>query len=217
MENPSKLILCLLIILIYGCQQRSDTGKVSEKSVPISLIQTDSSVKKTAADDSPGMIARADESNTKDSSKINPLPMFISGKRFQDLSLPSIDLKADSSTEARVSLSVLGASMIASEIKDTLRVRMYNYTSDTLTTGLHYTVEFQDQGKWNKVSPPENVGFEDLGYGILPFTARDFLVALFPDRHNYRSGKYRVLKRYHLRDYSRSKRKYEIFVEFEIE
>lgn len=229
MRNFSKLYFCLSFIFIYGCQQRADKSNQQQKPVRVSPIQRDSV--QTTIEDSLEFDSQASDSLRAGSNKtieiLSPesdqkerpaqeIPIMLSGTEFQDTPLQTIDLERDSLVREKVSLSVLTSPLNARSKEEKILVRMYNYSLDTLMIGIHYAVDFQEKGKWIKVAPPDNVGFVDVGYVIHPFMARDFSVALFPDRYIYPPGKYRVMKRYHILDDVSPRKGYEIFAEFEI-
>lgn len=219
------LALYLLLAFIYGCQQTADSSKDQQESVPVPPIQTehtktedtvtiDSMVHSPVRDKMVDTLPQKPEQKTKHAGDI---PMFISARELQDTLLKTIVLDRDSLRRERVTLSVLTSAGKAPKVEEKLFVRMYNYSSDTLLTGLNYSVEFLDNGKWIQVSPPKNVGQEDIGYMLNPFIARDFPILLFSDRHTYRPGKYRVSKEYRIFHHPAPRPKMEVSTGFNIE
>lgn len=213
----------LLLIFIHGCQQTAERSKDRQESVPVSPIQTED----TGTVDS---MFHAAERNVRNKvvealpQKAEPkapqnedIPMLISTNIMQDTLLKTVVLEKDSLMLGKVTLSVLSLAGKAPGLEEKIFVRMYNYSSDTLLTGLNYSVEFLDNGKWIQVSPPKNVGWVDMGYILNPFIARDFPILLFPRRHIYRPGKFRVSKGYFIRQGSWPFREKEVSAEFEIE
>lgn len=217
--------LYLFLIFVYGCQQTADRSNDRMESVPVSPIQTErSKTEDTVAVDS--MVHGPDRNKMRDTlpqraepkAKQNEdIPMLISTDVMQDTLLKTAVLEKDSLMRGKVTLSVLTMAGKAPAVEEKISVRMYNYSSDTLLTGLNYSVEFLDNGKWTKVSPPKNVGWVDIGYILNPFIARDFPILLFPDRHTYRPGKYRVSKGYRILQHSGRNREKEVSAEFEME
>ncbi|MCT1525038.1 immunoglobulin-like domain-containing protein [Sphingobacterium hotanense] len=217
--------LYLLLIFICGCQQTADSSNDQQESVPVSPIQTDKPQTEDAViadsvvyapmrkvrDKTFDTLSQRTEQKAK---HVDDIPMLISAKELQDTLLKTVVLEKDTD---RVTLSVLTSAGKAPDVEDKIFVTIYNYSSDTLLTGLNYSVEFLDKGKWIQVSPPKNVGWEDIGYILNPFIARDFPILLFPDRHSYRPGKYRVSKGYHILQHLGQKLKKEVSAEFEIE
>lgn len=220
------LYLCLF--LIYGCGQTVDRSNNRMESVPVSPIQTDKpqtedsviadsvvyAPKQKVRDKTVDTLSQKTEQKAE---HVDDIPMLISAKELRDTLLKTVVLEKDSLMQEKVTLSVLTSAGKAPWVEDRIFVRMYNYSSDTLLTGLSYKVEFFDNGKWIMVSPPKNVGWEDIGYILYPFIARDFPVLLFPDRHTYRPGTYRIVKSPSARNRSGPYRKMEVSAEFEIE
>lgn len=204
----------LLLIFIYGCPQTADSSNDRQESVPVSPIQAGYS----QTEDTVTVDSMADTLPQKAELKApnKDIPMLISTNVMQDTLLKTVVLEKDSLMQNKVTLSVLAMALKAPGIEEKISVRMYNYSSDTLLTGLNYSVEFLDNGKWIQVSPPKNVGWVDIGYILNPFIARDFPILLFPNRHSYRRGKYRVSKGYHILQGSGSYRKMEVSAEFEM-
>lgn len=218
----------LLLIFIHGCQQTADSSKDRQESVPVSTIQTehphteDTVTVNTMVHDQnrkiPEKMADTLSQRAEQTAKhAGDIPMFISARELQDTLLKTIVLDRDSLSRERVTLSVLTSAGKAPKVEEKIFVRMYNYSSDTLLTGLNYSVEFLDNGKWVMVSPPKNVGQEDIGYMLNPFIARDFPILLFSDRHTYRPGKYRVSKEYRIFRHPAPRPKMEVSTGFEIE
>lgn len=218
--------LYLLLIFICGCQQTADSSKDRQESVPVSPIQTehphteDTVTVDTMVHDRKipeKMVDTLSQRAEQTAKHAGDIPMFISARELQDTLLKTIVLDRDSLSRERVNLSVLTSAGMAPKVEEKIFVRMYNYSSDTLLTGLNYKVEFLDNGKWVMVSPPKNVGQEDIGYMLNPFIARDFPILLFSDQHTYRPGKYRVSKEYRIFRHPAPRPKMEVSTGFEIE
>lgn len=224
--------LYLLLLFIYGCGQTVDRSNHQQDTVPNPPIQTErSKTEDTMAVDSMPDDNRLHDQNlpTEDktaktlaqkaepkASQKEDIPMLISTDVMQDTLLKTVVLEEDSLMQEKVTLSVLTLAGKAAGVEEKISVRMYNYSLDTLLTGLNYSVEFLDNGKWIQVSPPKNVGWVDIGYILNPFIARDFPILLFPRRHTYRPGKYRVSKGYFIHQGSWPFLKKEVSAEFEI-
>lgn len=218
----------LLLIFIHGCNQTTDSSKNREESIPVSPIQTehphteDTVTVNTMVHDQNGKIPeKMDDTLPQKAEPKAPqnedIPMLISTNVMQDTLLKTVVLEKDSLKQEKVTLSVLTLAGKAPGLEEKISVRMYNYSSDTLLTGLNYSVEFLDNGKWIQVSPQKNVGWVDIGYILNPFIARDFPILLFSDRHTYRPGKYRVSKEYRIFRHPAPRPKMEVSTGFEIE
>ena len=114
-----------------------------------------------------------------------------------------------------VSLSVQPNILKLSEFPNLVEVTMTNNTKDTITTGLYYRIEYYDKNQWNEVSP-EQV-FEDLGWKIIPSGSHTFETKFLPDKINYKTSKYRIVKYYLKSDYQKTKEKFYVYAEFDIE
>lgn len=226
MEKFVRLYICLCFIFIYGCDQRHE--KSGQKQDPVQAdsvtkgdtITGNGSVLDSRAGDSQGpaddkIRQLSTQDSDRDGKKAKEIPIMLSGKEIQETPLQIIDLERGN--KENVSLSILNAAELSSPVKDKLMVRLSNFSSDTLITGIHYEVLFNENGKWIVVAPPKNVGFVDVGYSITPFSARDFMVPLFPDRVTYMPGKYRVIKKYLILNEAVPRKECEIFADFRIE
>ncbi|MCT1523660.1 immunoglobulin-like domain-containing protein [Sphingobacterium hotanense] len=137
------------------------------------------------------------------------------GRLIFDAPVRPIILEKAPNRDQGVRVAVLSLPLKVASLKDTIRIRLYNYTSDTLKTGLSYRIEFLERNGWKTVSPPQGYGFfEDIGYSLLPYHGSDFLIRMFPHIHRYRPGRYRIIKDYFVDDYRNNQ---EISAEFLIE
>jgi len=114
-----------------------------------------------------------------------------------------------------VSLSVLPNIFVLSQLPDMVEVKMINNTNDTITTGLYYKIERNENDKWKEVSPKDIV-FQDLGWQLRPSHTENFEKNLYKDKINYKVGKYRIAKYYLKADYQKTKENYTIYAEFNI-
>lgn len=231
-EKYIKIGLSLWVLFIYGCQWTANSDNTPQESVQVTPIPSDSTERAASrtADDArtdsadvgqEGFVGdeKADipeERGVQKTDERKDITIFIPVSQFQDSSLKTFALKADSLTEEKVYLSVLTSAERVPLMEDKIIVRIYNYSADTLMGGNHYKLEYWDNGKWVKVGPPKNAGFEDLGYPINAFEAREFIVPLFPDRHVYRPGRYRVTKPVNIIGKPWPKGENEISAEFDI-
>lgn len=227
------LSLYLFLFFIYGCGQTVDRSSEPQDTVPVSPIPAEDfhTEETTTLDSMPDdnrphaqNLPPQDKTAKTLAQKAEPqasqkedIPMLISTNVMQDTLLKTVVLEKDSLMQEKVALSVLTSAGKAPDVEERISVRMCNYSSDTLLTGLNYSVEFLDNGKWIQVSPPKNVGWVNIGYILNPFIARDFPILLFPDRHSYRPGKYRVSKGYSIRQGSGPYRQMEVSADFEME
>lgn len=114
-----------------------------------------------------------------------------------------------------VSLSVKPNLLKFSKLPNLVEVTITNNTNDTITTGLHYSIEHHEKNEWNEVSPEQL--FHDLGWTLIPSGFHTFETKLLPDKINYKTGKYRIVKYYLKADYQKTKKYFNISAEFNIE
>lgn len=114
-----------------------------------------------------------------------------------------------------VSLCVKPNAFPLAELPDQVEVTLFNYTRDTITTGLHYSIEHYEKNEWKEVSP--ELSFHDLGLTILPSDFHTFEKKLLPDKINYKVGQYRVVKHYLKTDYLKTRKDFKVYGAFNIE
>lgn len=114
-----------------------------------------------------------------------------------------------------VLLSVKPNVLKLSELPNLVEVIITNNTNDTITTGLHYRIEHYEKNEWNEVSPEQP--FHDLGWTLIPSGFHPFETKLLPDKINYKTGKYRIVKYYLKSDYQNTKKDFNVYAEFNIE
>ena len=114
-----------------------------------------------------------------------------------------------------VALSAKPNVLKLSELPNLVEVTITNNTNDTITTGLHYRIEYYEKNEWNEVSPEQL--FHDLGWTLIPSGFHTFETKLLPDKINYRIGKYRIVKYYLKSDYQNTKKDFNVYAEFNIE
>lgn len=114
-----------------------------------------------------------------------------------------------------ISLSLMPNVFKLSQLPDMVEVKMTNNTNNTITTGLHYKIERNENNEWKEVSPKDMV-FHDLGWRLTPGHTENFEKQLYKDQINYKIGKYRIAKYYLKADYQKSKQNYTIYAEFSI-
>ena len=119
-------------------------------------------------------------------------------------------------TNKVVYLTAERATIKLSAIPESINVIMTNNTTDTITTGLHYSIEKLIGYDWQEVSPKDIV-FNDLGWRLKPTDTENFEKKLFKDQIDYKPGKYRIVKYYLKSDYQKTKQNYNIYAEFNIE
>lgn len=125
------------------------------------------------------------------------------------------ELKEDTSSNA-VTLSIEPEILLLSSLPDTVIVTMSNKTDETISTGLHYSIEAFKNNDWQEVSPKEMV-FHDIGFNLEPSDQQYFEKLLVRDHINYQPGKYRIVKYYLKPDFQVTKELYYSSVEFTIE
>lgn len=124
--------------------------------------------------------------------------------------------QTESVDKPSVSLSVEPKTLKLTELPDTIQVKMSNNSSDTITTGLQYSIEKSEGNQWNEVSPKDIV-FQDLGCTLNPTDTEIFEKNLYKDKIKYEVGEYRIVKYYLKSDFQKTKERFDVFAEFEIE
>ena len=114
-----------------------------------------------------------------------------------------------------VSLSAKPNVLKLSELPNLVEVTITNNTNDTITTGLHYRIEYYEKNEWNEVSPEQL--FQDLGWTLKPSGFHTFETKLLSDKIHYKHGKYRIVKNYLKSDYQNTKKDFNVYAEFNIE
>lgn len=125
------------------------------------------------------------------------------------------EAQEQSYTTNEVILTAQPDTLELSSLPDTLNIVMTNYTTDTVTTGLHYCLEFYEKDLWMEVSPKEMV-FNDIGFRLVPGGSQVFVIGLYKDSIPYQEGRYRVIKYYLASDYSKTKESHDVYAEFTI-
>lgn len=98
---------------------------------------------------------------------------------------------------------------------DSIQVAIFNNTNDTITTGLHYTIEKLEDSEWKEISP-EGIPFHDLGWTLKPGDTQSFSESTYANQINYQTGRYRVVKYYLKSDYGKTRETYNVYAEFNI-
>lgn len=128
---------------------------------------------------------------------------------------PHKNIRAEKVLRESVSLSVKPNVFTLAKLPDQVEVTLLNHTMDTITTGLHYSIEHYEKNEWKEVSP--ELIFHDLGWTILPADSHTFEKKLLPDKINYKVGKYRVVKHYLKNDYLKTRKEFKVYGAFNIE
>ena len=115
-----------------------------------------------------------------------------------------------------VKLSAQPEILKLSALPDSITVLMTNNITDTITTGLHYSIEIQEANEWKEISPKDIV-FNDLGWRLKPNDTESFAKKLYKDQIDYKAGKYRIVKHYLKSDYLQTKEDYTVLAKFSIE
>lgn len=102
------------------------------------------------------------------------------------------------------------------ELPEAVTVTITNNSDDTITTGLHYQIEYNENNDWQEISPKDMV-FHDLGWQLKPTDTEKFEKKLFKDQINYKVGTYRIVKYYLKSDYQKTKENNNVYAEFRIE
>src|SRR5690606_15038001 len=87
------------------------------------------------------------------------------------------EAQEQSYTTNEVILTAQPDTLELSSLPDTLSIVMTNYTTDTVTTGLHYCLEFYEKDLWMEVSPKGMV-FNDIGFRLVPGGSQVFVRGL---------------------------------------
>ncbi|RMB62872.1 ASCH domain-containing protein [Dokdonia sinensis] len=117
-------------------------------------------------------------------------------------------------TPNALSLALHPNSYALSALPDTVEATMYNTTTDTIITGLHYSIEHLKNGSWEDVVP--DLIFNDIGYELFPNGAQTFPINLLHNKITYKKGSYRISKRYLKDDYHRTRKQYPVSANFTI-
>lgn len=123
-----------------------------------------------------------------------------------------------SHADTTVKLLAVEQQLIYNSIPDTLRLRLFNYSTDVIMTGLHHELQYWKEGEWEKIKYPQDfvLVYEDIGYRLLPKESTDYIVQLYTDLYSFDKGKYRIQK-YYIKDKQAPKKvTHYIYAEFEI-
>jgi len=115
-----------------------------------------------------------------------------------------------------VTLSVEPSVFLLSKLPETITTTMANTTEDTITTGLQYKIESYQNNKWKEISPNDML-FQDLGWQLKPTDTQNFTKKLYKDQIEYKAGKYRIVKHYLKSDYQKTRERFTVYAEFDIE
>lgn len=118
-------------------------------------------------------------------------------------------------TAKTVGLIVEPATLKLSALPENIKATMINNTTDTIMTGLHYSIEKSEDGQWNEVSP-DGIVFHDLGWRLKPSHRKSFEKNLYKDQVKFTVGAYRIVKYYLKSDYSDTKKTLHVYAEFNI-
>ncbi|MBV2227201.1 MAG: hypothetical protein KUL85_10115 [Sphingobacterium mizutaii] len=138
-------------------------------------------------------------------------------KSNNEVTLPNDSgIQVVDSISRMVKLSSPPETLKASALPDSITVKITNNTNDTITTGLHYSIERFEADRWKDVSP-KGIVIPDLGWRIVPNGSETFTKKLYKDRIHYTAGKYRILKDYIKSDYQKTRENFNVSAEFIIE
>ena len=115
-----------------------------------------------------------------------------------------------------VSLSLERSVFKLSKVPTVVKVKITNNTNDTITTGLYYQIENYEKNEWKEVSPPDQF-FDLIGFRLTPSDSHTLEKRLLPDKIDYKTGKYRIVKDYIKSDYEKTKKNFHVYTEFKIE
>lgn len=113
-----------------------------------------------------------------------------------------------------LSLTLQPAYYALSTLPETIEITMHNTTRDTVTTGLHYTIEQFTNNNWETVSP--DLIFNDIGYELLPNSSKSFSIPLLKEEIIYSAGSYRISKNSLKNDYHKTRKRYPVLANFTI-
>lgn len=128
---------------------------------------------------------------------------------------PTENKQTNDVVDTSVSLSIEPNIFKLSELPEMLKVTITNNTNDTITTGLHYRIENYKNNEWEQVSPDQV--FVDLGIILKPSDSHTFDKKLLSKQIDYKVGKYRIVKHYLKSDYQKTREKFNVYAEFEVD
>lgn len=104
--------------------------------------------------------------------------------------------KADSTQENSVVLNLHPQVFSISQLKGKAILTISNNTSEPITTGESYSIEYLEDGKWKMLEVFKDLSFISIGYQISPGKTKEFKINFLAEQNNYREGEYRVVKNY---------------------
>jgi len=104
--------------------------------------------------------------------------------------------KADSARENSVVLALKPKVFTISQLKEKADLTISNNTSEPITTGESYSIEYLEDGKWKVLEAFQELFFISIGYQISPGATKEFKINFLAEQHQYRKGEYRIVKNY---------------------
>ncbi|MGZ2609390.1 immunoglobulin-like domain-containing protein [uncultured Bacteroides sp.] len=74
-----------------------------------------------------------------------------------------------------------------------IEVRITNHSNMDILTGVGYYIEYFTDNEWTRV--PLNYAFVEIAIIVLPDSSEDYIIDLQANKHDYKKGLYRVVKR----------------------
>lgn len=214
--------LAISLSCSQGTKQSDEHGKTEvNDSSPMDSANT-------TADSINGQPTQADSSKKVDTVEI-PRPKNIRkisetlGKKYGRivfdtpmLTRKPIPSKIESN---QVEISVLTQPIAQAAVPDTIRLRLFNCSADTILTGLHYDIQYWTKEKWKKVEYEQNLSIvtEDIGHILPPLQSSDYVIQLFTDLYDFKKGKYRIRKYYLDNNQPPPKKSNDVYAEFKID
>lgn len=97
-------------------------------------------------------------------------------------------------TADSVVLKMTPRHLTATSLKKKATLTMLNKSSQPITTGERYNIDYWQHGKWITLDAFKGIAFDDIGYLLYPGKSRDFDILFFEGQGEYREGRYCVVK-----------------------
>ena len=85
-------------------------------------------------------------------------------------------------------------SNIKLSLVDKVKLTVKNNTSESLSMGQQFSIEFYNGKNWEKLPATDHILFEDIAYEISPGDTEELTINLKLKPFKYKSGRYRICK-----------------------
>ena len=102
-------------------------------------------------------------------------------------------VESNASLQNKVIMIVKPSNMKLSLV-DKVKLSVKNNTSESLSLGQQFSIEFYNGKNWEKLPATDHILFEDIAYGISSGDTKELTINLKPKPFNYKSGRYRICK-----------------------